>query len=192
MADTADQPFLMPIDDIFTISGRGTLVTGRIETGVLRIADHLEIVGLRATQTTACSGVEKREAIGDEGRAGESVGVLLRGIQRENIERGQVLAAVGTISAYTGFDAQIRLLTPAEGGRSTPIVNRYRPQFLFRNLDTTGEFELPAGVESIKPGDTGTARITLINSVAMAPGLEFKINEGGKTIGTGTVTAVIK
>ena len=187
-----DKPFLMPIEDIFSISGRGTVATGRVETGVIKVGEAIEIVGFRDTTKTTCTGVEMFRKILDEGRAGENVGVLLRGTKRDEIERGQVLAKPGSITPHTKFKAEVYILTKEEGGRHTPFFNGYRPQFYFRTTDVTGVATLPAGVEMVMPGDNVAMEITLITPVAMAKELRFAIREGGRTVGAGVVGEIIE
>ena len=187
-----DKPFLMPIEDVFSISGRGTVVTGRIERGVVKVGEEIEIVGIRDTQTTTCTGVEMFRKLLDQGQAGDNVGVLLRGTKREEVERGQVLAAKGTINPHTEFEAEVYILSKDEGGRHTPFFKGYRPQFYFRTTDVTGAVELPAGVEMIMPGDNTKMTVTLIAPIAMDDGLNFAIREGGRTVGAGVVTKIIK
>lgn len=187
-----DQPFLMPIEDVFSISGRGTVITGRVERGVVKVGQDLEIVGLRPTAKTICTGVEMFRKILDEGRAGDNVGVLLRGTKREDVERGQVLAAPGTITPHTRFAAEVYVLTKEEGGRHTAFVKGYRPQFYFRTTDVTGEVILPEGVEMVMPGDNVSLEINLIAPVAMEEGLRFAIREGGHTVGAGVVSKIIE
>ena len=187
-----DKPFLMPIEDIFSISGRGTVATGRVETGVIKVGEELEIVGFRDTTKTTATGVEMFRKILDEGRAGENVGVLLRGTKRDEIERGQVLAKPGSITPHTKFKAEVYILTKEEGGRHTPFFNGYRPQFYFRTTDVTGVATLPAGVEMVMPGDNVAMEITLITPVAMAKELRFAIREGGRTVGAGVVGEIIE
>ena len=187
-----DKPFLMPIEDIFSISGRGTVATGRVETGVIKTGEEIEIVGFRDTTKTTATGVEMFRKILDEGRAGENVGVLLRGTKRDEIERGQVLAKPGSITPHTKFKAEVYILTKEEGGRHTPFFNGYRPQFYFRTTDVTGVATLPAGVEMVMPGDNVAMEITLITPVAMAKELRFAIREGGRTVGAGVVGEIIE
>ncbi|MBP5343451.1 MAG: elongation factor Tu [Alphaproteobacteria bacterium] len=187
-----DKPFLMPIEDVFSISGRGTVVTGRVEQGVLKVGDEIEIVGLRPTQKTVCTGVEMFRKLLDQAEAGDNIGVLLRGTKREEVERGQVLAAPGTITPHTEFECQCYILTKEEGGRHTPFFANYRPQFYFRTTDVTGTIELPAGTEMVMPGDNITMTVKLIVPVAMSEGLRFAIREGGHTVGAGTVSKIIK
>ena len=187
-----DQPFLMPIEDVFSISGRGTVVTGRVERGVIRVGDEIEIVGIKPTTKTTCTGVEMFRKLLDEGEAGDNVGILLRGTKREDVERGQVLAKPGTIHPHTKFKAQVYVLTKDEGGRHTPFFNGYRPQFYFRTTDVTGTIELPEGVEMVMPGDNIQMTVKLICPIAMEQGLRFAIREGGHTVGAGVVAAVIE
>jgi elongation factor Tu len=187
-----DLPFLMPIEDVFTISGRGTVVTGRIESGIVNTGDALEIVGIKDTQTTTCTGVEMFRKSLDEGRAGENCGILLRGIDREAVERGQVLAKPGSINPHTKFEAEIYVLSKDEGGRHTPFFSNYRPQFYFRTTDVTGACELPDGVEMVMPGDNIKMTVSLIAPIAMAEGLKFAIREGGRTVGAGVVAKIIE
>jgi elongation factor Tu len=186
-----DKPFLLPIEDVFSISGRGTVVTGRIERGIVKVGDEIEIVGLKPTQLTTCTGVEMFRKLLDEGRAGDNVGVLLRGTKREEVERGQVLAKKGTINPHTKFEAEVYVLSKEEGGRHTPFFNGYRPQFYFRTTDVTGLVELPSGVEMVMPGDNVKITGTLIAPIAMEEGLRFAIREGGRTVGAGVVSKVI-
>ena len=187
-----DKPFLMPIEDIFSISGRGTVATGRVETGVIKTGEEIEIVGFRDTTKTTATGVEMFRKILDEGRAGENVGVLLRGTKRDEIERGQVLAKPGSITPHTKFKAEVYILTKEEGGRHTPFFNGYRPQFYFRTTDVTGVATLPSGVEMVMPGDNVAMEITLITPVAMAKELRFAIREGGRTVGAGVVGEIVE
>jgi len=187
-----DQPFLMPIEDVFSISGRGTVVTGRIERGVLKVGDEVEIVGLRETSKTVCTGVEMFRKLLDQGEAGDNVGVLLRGTKREEVERGQVLAKPGSITPHTVFKAETYVLTKDEGGRHTPFFTNYRPQFYFRTTDVTGTVDLPEGVEMVMPGDNVTMTVKLIQPIAMDEGLRFAIREGGRTVGAGVVTEIIE
>ena len=187
-----DQAFLMPIEDVFSISGRGTVVTGRIERGIVKVGEEIEIVGVKETQKTVCTGVEMFRKLLDEGRAGDNVGVLLRGTKREEVERGQVLCHPGTITPHTRFEAEIYVLSKDEGGRHTPFFANYRPQFYFRTTDVTGAIELPAGVEMVMPGDNVKLDVTLINPIAMEEGLRFAIREGGRTVGAGVVAKVIE
>ena len=187
-----DQPFLMPIEDVFSISGRGTVVTGRVERGVLKVGDEIEIVGIKDTQKTTCTGIEMFRKLLDQGEAGDNIGVLLRGTKREEVERGQVLAAPGTITPHTTFTCECYILTKEEGGRHTPFFSNYRPQFYFRTTDVTGSIELPAGTEMVMPGDNITMTATLICPIAMNEGLRFAIREGGRTVGAGVVAKIIK
>jgi elongation factor Tu len=187
-----DKPFLMPIEDIFTIQGRGTVATGRIERGVIRVNEPVEIVGIRDTQSTVVTGVEMFKKILDEGQAGDNVGLLLRGIERKAIERGQVIAKPGSITPHTKFKAEAYVLTKEEGGRHTPFFSGYRPQFYFRTTDVTGVAKLPAGVEMVMPGDNIQMEIELISPIAMEKGLRFAIREGGRTVGAGTVSEIIE
>ena len=185
-----DKPFLLPIEDVFSISGRGTVVTGRIERGIVKVGEELEIVGLKPTVKTICTGVEMFRKLLDEGQAGDNVGVLLRGTKREEVERGQVLAKPGTITPHTKFEAEVYVLSKEEGGRHTPFFKGYRPQFYFRTTDVTGEVQLPEGVEMVMPGDNIKMVITLIAPVAMEEGVRFAIREGGRTVGAGVVKVV--
>ncbi|MBQ1425662.1 MAG: elongation factor Tu, partial [Succinivibrionaceae bacterium] len=187
-----DKPFLLPIEDVFSISGRGTVVTGRVERGVVKVNDELEIVGIRETQKTTCTGVEMFRKILDEGRAGENIGVLLRGTKRDEVERGQVLAKPGTITPHTKFESEVYVLSKDEGGRHTPFFKGYRPQFYFRTTDITGTIELPEGVEMVMPGDNIHMNVTLIHPVAMNEQLRFAIREGGHTVGAGVVAKIIE
>ena len=187
-----DKPFLMPIEDVFSISGRGTVVTGRVERGVLHVGDEIEIVGIRPTAKTTCTGIEMFRKLLDEGEAGDNVGVLLRGTKREEVERGQVLAAPGTITPHTKFMCECYILTKEEGGRHTPFFNNYRPQFYFRTTDVTGSIELKEGTEMVMPGDNITMTATLISPIAMDEGLRFAIREGGRTVGAGVVSKIIE
>ena len=187
-----DKPFLMPIEDVFTISGRGTVVTGRLERGVIQVSDELELVGFRPTQKTVCTGVEMFRKILDRGEAGDNIGVLLRGIKRDEVERGQVVAKPGSITPHTKFEAQVYVLTKEEGGRHTPFFPGYRPQFYFRTTDVTGIVQLPEGVEMVMPGDNINMKGELITPVALEPELRFAIREGGRTVGAGVVTKVIE
>ena len=187
-----DKPFLMPIEDVFSISGRGTVATGRIETGIIKVGEEIEIVGFKETMKTTATGVEMFRKLLDEGRAGENVGILLRGTKREEIERGQVLAKPGSITPHTKFKAEVYILTKEEGGRHTPFFNGYRPQFYFRTTDVTGVATLPAGVEMVMPGDNVAMEITLITPVAMDKGLKFAIREGGRTVGAGVVGEIVE
>jgi elongation factor Tu len=187
-----DKPFLLPIEDVFSISGRGTVVTGRVERGIVKVGEELEIVGIKPTTKTICTGVEMFRKLLDEGRAGDNVGVLLRGTKREDVERGQVLAKPGTITPHTKFEAEVYVLSKEEGGRHTPFFKGYRPQFYFRTTDVTGEIQLPEGVEMVMPGDNIKVVVTLINPVAMEEGLRFAVREGGRTVGAGVVAKVIE
>ena len=185
-----DKPFLLPIEDVFSISGRGTVVTGRVERGVIHVGDEIEIVGLKDTQKTTCTGVEMFRKLLDEGQAGDNVGVLLRGTKREEVERGQVLAKPGTITPHTKFKAEVYVLSKEEGGRHTPFFANYRPQFYFRTTDVTGSIELPAGTEMVMPGDNVTIDVELIHPIAVEQGTTFSIREGGRTVGSGMVTEI--
>ena len=187
-----DQPFLMPIEDVFSISGRGTVVTGRVESGVINVNDEIEIIGIKDTTKTVCTGVEMFRKLLDRGEAGDNIGALLRGINREDVERGQVLAAPGSIKPHTKFKAETYVLTKEEGGRHTPFFGNYRPQFYFRTTDVTGEVTLPSGTEMVMPGDDGKFTVKLITPIAMNEKLNFAIREGGKTVGAGVVTKIIK
>ena len=187
-----DKPFLMPIEDIFSIQGRGTVVTGRIERGEVKVNDEMEIVGIRDTEKTVCTGVEMFRKLLDEGKAGENVGVLLRGTKREDVERGQVLSAPGSITPHTKFEAQVYVLSKEEGGRHTPFFKGYRPQFYVRTTDVTGEVTLPDGVEMVMPGDDVAVTVELISPVAMEDGMKFAIREGGRTVGAGVVSKIIQ
>ena len=185
-----DQPFLMPIEDVFSISGRGTVVTGRVERGIVKVGDEVEIVGIKETDKTTCTGVEMFRKLLDEGRAGENIGVLLRGTKRDEVERGQVLSAPGAITPHTRFEAEVYVLSKDEGGRHTPFFTNYRPQFYFRTTDVTGSVQLPEGVEMVMPGDNIRMDVTLISPIAMDEGLRFAIREGGRTVGAGVVTRI--
>ena len=187
-----DQPFLLPIEDVFSISGRGTVVTGRVERGIIHVGDEIEIVGIRDTVSTTCTGVEMFRKLLDEGRAGENVGVLLRGTKREEVERGQVLCVPGSVKPHTKFEAEVYILSKDEGGRHTPFFKGYRPQFYFRTTDVTGACELPEGVEMVMPGDNIQMQVTLICPIAMEEGLRFAIREGGRTVGAGVVAKIIE
>jgi elongation factor Tu len=187
-----EKPFLMPVEDVFTISGRGTVVTGRVERGIVKVGEEVEIVGFRATTKTVATGVEMFRKLLDEGRAGDNIGVLLRGTKREEVERGQVLAKPGSITPHTQFNAESYVLTKEEGGRHTPFFNGYRPQFYFRTTDVTGVVKLPEGTEMVMPGDSISMEISLITPIAMEEGLKFAIREGGKTVGAGVVTKIIQ
>ena len=187
-----DGPFLMPVEDVFSISGRGTVVTGRVERGIVKVGEEIEIVGLRPTIKTVCTGVEMFRKLLDQGQAGDNVGVLLRGTKREEVERGQVLAKPGSITPHTKFTAEVYVLSKEEGGRHTPFFNGYRPQFYFRTTDVTGSIELPAGTEMVMPGDNIAMQVTLIAPIAMEEGLRFAIREGGRTVGAGVVAKIIE
>ena len=187
-----DGPFLMPVEDVFSISGRGTVVTGRVERGVIKVGEEIEIVGLRPTQKTVCTGVEMFRKLLDQGQAGDNVGILLRGTKREEVERGQVLAKPGSITPHTKFTAEIYVLSKEEGGRHTPFFNGYRPQFYFRTTDVTGSIELPKGTEMVMPGDNVSIVVSLIQPIAMEEGLRFAIREGGRTVGAGVVAKIIE
>ena len=187
-----DQPFLMPVEDVFSISGRGTVVTGRVERGIIKVGDEIEIVGIKETQTTTCTGVEMFRKLLDEGRAGENVGILLRGTKRDDVERGQVLCIPGSVKPHTKFEAEVYVLGKDEGGRHTPFFKGYRPQFYFRTTDVTGACELPDGVEMVMPGDNVQLTATLIAPIAMEEGLRFAIREGGRTVGAGVVAKIIE
>jgi elongation factor Tu len=187
-----DGAFLMPVEDVFSISGRGTVVTGRVERGIVRVGEELEIVGLRATVKTVCTGVEMFRKLLDQGQAGDNIGVLLRGTKREEVERGQVLAKPGSITPHTKFECEVYVLSKEEGGRHTPFFNGYRPQFYFRTTDVTGSLELPTGVEMVMPGDNIKMVVTLIAPIAMEDGLRFAIREGGRTVGAGVVTKILE
>ncbi len=187
-----DKPYLMPIEDVFSISGRGTVVTGRIERGIVNVGDEIEIVGVRDTQKTVCTGVEMFRKLLDQGEAGDNVGILLRGTKREEVERGQVLAAPGSITPHTKFKCEAYILTKDEGGRHTPFFANYRPQFYFRTTDVTGTVELPEGTEMVMPGDNISMEVTLIAPIAMDEGLRFAIREGGRTVGAGVVVKVVE
>jgi len=187
-----DKPFLMPIEDVFTITGRGTVVTGKVEQGEIHTGDEIEIVGLRDTQKTTCTGVEMFRKLLDEGQAGDNIGALLRGIDKENVQRGQVLAKPGSITPHTNFEANVYVLTKEEGGRHKPFFSNYRPQFYFRTTDVTGTIELPSGTEMCMPGDNTEVTVELIAPIAMDEGLKFAIREGGRTVGAGRVTKILK
>jgi len=187
-----DKPFLMPIEDVFSIAGRGTVATGRIEQGLVKVGEEVEIIGLRATQKTTCTGVEMFRKLLDQGEAGDNVGILLRGVKREDIERGQVLAQPKSITPHTTFEAEIYVLTKEEGGRHTAFFAKYRPQFYFRTTDVTGEVSLPEGKEMVMPGDNVTLTVTLIAPIAMTTGLRFAVREGGRTVGAGVVIKIIE
>ena len=187
-----DQPFLMPVEDVFSISGRGTVVTGRIERGVINVGEEIEIVGIRDTQTTTCTGVEMFRKLLDRGEAGDNVGLLLRGTKREDVERGQVCCKSGSVKPHTKFECEVYVLSKDEGGRHTPFFNNYRPQFYFRTTDVTGACDLPEGIEMVMPGDNVKMTVTLINPIAMEEGLRFAIREGGRTVGAGVVAKIIE
>jgi elongation factor Tu len=187
-----DKPFLMPIEDVFSISGRGTVVTGRVERGVVKVGDEIEIVGIRPTAKTVCTGVEMFRKILDQGQAGDNIGVLLRGIKREEVERGQVVAKPGSITPHRKFKAEAYILTKEEGGRHTPFFNGYRPQFYFRTTDVTGVATLPEGVEMVMPGDNVALAVELITPIAMEKELRFAIREGGRTVGAGVISEVLE
>ena len=187
-----DGPFLMPVEDVFSISGRGTVVTGRVERGIVKVGDEIEIVGLKPTIKTVCTGVEMFRKLLDQGQAGDNIGVLLRGTKREEVERGQVLAKPGSITPHTKFSAEVYVLSKEEGGRHTPFFNGYRPQFYFRTTDVTGAVELPAGTEMVMPGDNIGITVTLIVPIAMEEGLRFAIREGGRTVGAGVVSKILE
>ena len=189
---TIDKPFLMPVEDVFSISGRGTVVTGRIERGVIKVGDEIEVVGIRDTQKTTVTGVEMFRKLLDQGQAGDNAGLLLRGLKRDDVERGQVLAKPGTITPHTDFEAEVYVLSKDEGGRHTPFFKGYRPQFYFRTTDVTGAVTLPEGVEMVMPGDNVKMVVSLIHPIAMDEGLRFAIREGGRTVGAGVVAKVIK
>jgi elongation factor Tu len=191
-AREVDRPFLMPVEDVFSISGRGTVVTGRVERGIVKVGDEAEIVGIRPTIKTVVTGVEMFRKLLDSGQAGDNIGALLRGTKREDVERGQVLAAPGSITPHTKFEAQAYILTKEEGGRHTPFFGNYRPQFYFRTTDVTGKVDLPSGVEMVMPGDNIKMAVELIVPVAMDEGLRFAIREGGKTVGAGVVAKILK
>jgi elongation factor Tu len=187
-----DKPFLLPIEDVFSISGRGTVVTGRVERGIVNVGDEIEIVGIKDTTKTVCTGVEMFRKLLDQGEAGDNVGVLLRGTKREDVERGQVLAAPGSITPHTKFEAEAYILTKEEGGRHTPFFTNYRPQFYFRTTDVTGQVHLPDGTEMVMPGDNVTVKVELICPIAMDEGLRFAIREGGRTVGAGVVSKIVE
>jgi elongation factor Tu len=186
-----DQPFLMPIEDVFSISGRGTVVTGRVERGVIKVGEEVEIVGIKATVKTTCTGVEMFRKLLDQGQAGDNVGILLRGTKRDEVERGQVLCKPGSITPHTKFKGEVYILTKEEGGRHTPFFSNYRPQFYFRTTDVTGSIKLPEGTEMVMPGDNVAMEVDLIAPIAMEKGLRFAIREGGRTVGAGVVAEVI-
>jgi elongation factor Tu len=187
-----DKPFLMPIEDVFTIQGRGTVVTGKVEQGTIKVGEDVEIVGLRPTQKTVCTGVEMFKKLLDQGQAGDNIGALLRGTKKEEVERGQVLCKPGSITPHTNFEAQVYVLTKEEGGRHKPFFNNYRPQFYFRTTDVTGTITLPEGTEMVMPGDNTTMTVELGKPIAMDEGLRFAIREGGRTVGAGRVTKILK
>jgi elongation factor Tu len=187
-----DKPFLMPIEDVFTITGRGTVVTGKVEQGVVHTGDEVEIVGIRDTQKTTCTGVEMFRKILDEGQAGDNIGALLRGTKKDDVERGQVLCKPGSITPHTQFEGQVYILTKEEGGRHKPFFNNYRPQFYFRTTDVTGHISLPEGTEMVMPGDNTSMTVELISPIAMDEGLRFAIREGGRTVGAGRVIKILK
>jgi len=187
-----DKPFLMPVEDVFSISGRGTVVTGRVEQGVIKTGEEIEIVGIRDTKKSVCTGVEMFRKILDTGEAGDNIGALLRGIERTDVERGQVLAKPGSVTPHTKFEAQAYILKKDEGGRHTPFFTKYRPQFYFRTTDVTGEVELPSGTEMVMPGDDAKFTVKLITPIAMNEKLNFAIREGGKTVGAGVVTKILE
>ena len=191
-ARAVDKPFLMPIEDVFSISGRGTVVTGRVERGVINVGDEIEIVGIRATKKSICTGVEMFRKLLDRGEAGDNIGALLRGVDREGVERGQVLCKPGSVTPHTNFEAEAYILTKEEGGRHTPFFANYRPQFYFRTTDVTGAIELPEGKEMVMPGDNVSITVKLINPIAMEEGLRFAIREGGRTVGSGVVAKIIE
>jgi len=191
-AREVDKPFLMPVEDVFSISGRGTVATGRVESGMIKTGEEVEIVGIRETKKSVCTGVEMFRKLLDSGEAGDNVGILLRGIERNDIERGQVLCKPGSITPHTKFEAQAYVLKKDEGGRHTPFFTKYRPQFYFRTTDVTGEVELPAGTEMVMPGDDAKFTVKLITPIAMAEKLNFAIREGGRTVGAGVVTKIIE
>ena len=187
-----DKPFLMPIEDVFTITGRGTVVTGRIERGIVKVQETIEVIGIKPTVSTTCTGVEMFRKLLDQGQAGDNVGVLLRGIKKEDVERGQVLAKPGSINPHTGFKSEVYVLTASEGGRHTPFFSGYRPQFYFRTTDITGSINLPEGVEMVMPGDNIEMTVELIHAIAMEEGLRFAIREGGRTVASGVVATITK
>jgi elongation factor Tu len=189
---TVDKPFLLPIEDVFSISGRGTVVTGRVERGIVKVGEEIEIVGIKPTVKTTCTGVEMFRKLLDQGQAGDNVGVLLRGTKREEVERGQVLAKPGSITPHTHFTGEVYVLSKDEGGRHTPFFNNYRPQFYFRTTDVTGAISLPEGVEMVMPGDNIQMTVKLICPIAMEEGLRFAIREGGRTVGAGVVAKIIE
>ena len=186
-----DLPFLMPIEDVFSISGRGTVVTGRVERGIVKVGEEVEIVGIKATVKTTCTGVEMFRKLLDQGQAGDNVGILLRGTKRDDVERGQVLCKPGSITPHTKFKGEVYILTKEEGGRHTPFFSNYRPQFYFRTTDVTGSIKLPEGTEMVMPGDNVAMEVDLIAPIAMEKGLRFAIREGGRTVGAGVVADII-
>jgi elongation factor Tu len=187
-----DKPFLMPVEDVFSIKGRGTVATGRVERGIVKVGEEVEVVGLHATKKTVVTGVEMFRKSLDQGQAGDNIGLLVRGLERTDIERGQVIAKPGTVTPHTEFEAECYILKKEEGGRHTPFSKGYKPQFYFRTTDVTGEVFLPEGTEMVVPGDTSTFKVTLIQPIAMEEKLKFAIREGGKTVGAGVVTKIIK
>jgi elongation factor Tu len=187
-----DKSFVMPVEDVFSISGRGTVVTGRIETGIIKVGDEVEVVGIRPTQKTTVTGIEMFRKLLDQGQAGDNAGLLLRGLKRDDVERGQVLAKPGTITPHTDFEAEIYVLSKDEGGRHTPFFSNYRPQFYFRTTDVTGAIKLPEGTEMVMPGDNVKITVSLIHPIAMSEGLRFAIREGGRTVGAGVVAKIVK
>jgi elongation factor Tu len=187
-----EKPFLMPVEDVFSIKGRGTVATGRVERGIVKVNEEIEIVGIKPTKKTVVTGVEMFRKLLDQGQAGDNVGLLLRGVERDDIERGQVVAKPGSITPHTEFDAEVYILTKDEGGRHTPFFKGYKPQFYIRTTDVTGEVELPEGTEMVMPGDTITFKVKLIVPVAMEEGMRFAIREGGRTVGAGVVTTINK
>ena len=191
-ARPVDQPFLMPVEDVFTITGRGTVVTGRVERGIVKVGEEVEIIGIKDTQTTTCTGVEMFRKLLDQGEAGDNIGALLRGIKKEDVERGQVLAKPGSITPHTDFTSEVYVLTKEEGGRHTPFFTGYRPQFYFRTTDITGSVNLPEGVEMVMPGDNIEMTVSLIHPIAMEEGLRFAIREGGRTVASGVVSTIVK
>jgi elongation factor Tu len=191
-ARPVDQPFLMPVEDVFTITGRGTVVTGRVERGIIKVGETVEIIGIRDTQTTTCTGVEMFRKLLDQGEAGDNIGALLRGVKKEDVERGQVLAKPGSITPHTDFTSEVYVLTKEEGGRHTPFFSGYRPQFYFRTTDITGSINLPEGVEMVMPGDNIEMTVELIHPIAMEEGLRFAIREGGRTVASGVVSTIVK
>ena len=187
-----DKPFLMPVEDVFTITGRGTVVTGKVEQGIVKVGDEIEIVGLRTTQKTTCTGVEMFRKLLDQGQAGDNIGALLRGTKKEDVERGQVLCKPGSITPHSDFEANMYVLTKDEGGRHSPFFNNYRPQFYFRTTDVTGTIKLPEGTEMVMPGDNLEVTVELGKTIAMEEGLKFAIREGGRTVGAGRVIKILK